>query len=120
MAQRATLARWAIRACDHDCMDRPRVSVVDGGVERVPLRRGGACWICKKTAVAGERLPGKRHKTRPLCEYHADLVFRPGSLTEPHAEDDGSAADGTRVRLPALPRVTSATRRASRNSRCFM
>lgn len=45
-----------------------------GGVERVPSP-GGACWICGLTAVCGERLPGRRHKVRALCQAHADAVF---------------------------------------------
>jgi hypothetical protein len=44
------------------------------GVERVPSP-GGACWICGLAAVCGEKLPGKRRKTRPLCQAHADAVF---------------------------------------------
>lgn len=45
-----------------------------GGVERVPSP-GGACWICGLTAVCGEKLPGRRHKVRALCQTHADAVF---------------------------------------------
>jgi hypothetical protein len=48
--------------------------VTGGGVERVPSP-GGACWICGLTAVCGEKLPGKRHKVRALCQSHADAVF---------------------------------------------
>jgi len=47
---------------------------VTSGVERVPSP-GGACWICGMTAVCGEKLPGRRHKTRALCQSHADAVF---------------------------------------------
>ena len=45
-----------------------------GGVERVPSP-GGACWMCGLTAVCGERLPGRRHTVRALCQSHADAVF---------------------------------------------
>lgn len=45
-----------------------------GGVERVPSP-GGACWICGLPAVCGEKLPGRRHKVRALCQSHADAVF---------------------------------------------
>ena len=48
--------------------------VTGGGVERVPLREG-ACWICGLAAVCGEKLPGRRHKVRGLCQTHADAVF---------------------------------------------
>ena len=45
-----------------------------GGVERVPSP-GGACWICGLPAVCGEKLPGRRHTVRALCQSHADAVF---------------------------------------------
>jgi len=45
-----------------------------GGVERVPSP-GGACWLCGLPAVCGEKLPGRRHKARALCQAHADAVF---------------------------------------------
>ena len=45
-----------------------------GGVERVPAP-GGACWICGLPAVCGEKLPGRRHTVRALCQSHADAVF---------------------------------------------
>jgi hypothetical protein len=48
--------------------------VAGGGVERVPSP-GEACWICGLPAVCGERLPGRRHKVRALCQSHADAVF---------------------------------------------
>ena len=48
-----------------------------GGVERVPSP-GGACWLCGLAAVAGEKLPGKRHRVRGLCQAHADAVFGTG------------------------------------------
>lgn len=44
------------------------------GAERVPSP-GGACWICGLPAVCGEKLPGRRHKVRALCQAHADAVF---------------------------------------------
>ena len=47
---------------------------VTGGVERVPSP-GGACWICGLPAVCGEKLPGRRHTVRALCQSHADAVF---------------------------------------------
>lgn len=45
-----------------------------GGVERVPSP-GGACWMCGLPAVCGEKLPGRRHTVRALCQSHADAVF---------------------------------------------
>jgi hypothetical protein len=48
--------------------------VTVGGVERVPSP-GGPCWICGLPAACGEKLPGKRHKVRGLCQSHADAVF---------------------------------------------
>ena len=45
-----------------------------GGVERVPSP-GGACWICGLPAVPGEKLPGRRHRVRALCQSHANAVF---------------------------------------------
>jgi hypothetical protein len=48
--------------------------VSGAGVERVPSP-GGSCWICGLAAVCGEKLPGRRHKVRPLCQSHADAVF---------------------------------------------
>jgi len=47
--------------------------VAGGGVERVPSP-GGACWLCGLPAVCGEKLPGRRHKVRALCQSHADAV----------------------------------------------
>lgn len=44
------------------------------GVDRVPSP-GGACWMCGLPAVCGEKLPGRRHKVRALCQAHADAVF---------------------------------------------
>jgi hypothetical protein len=32
-----------------------------------------ACAACPR--CAGEKLPGRRHKVRPLCQAHADAVF---------------------------------------------
>lgn len=46
-----------------------------GGVERVPLDKAAACSMCGLPAVCGEKLPGRRHKVRPLCQRHADAVF---------------------------------------------
>jgi hypothetical protein len=45
------------------------------GVERVPLGKAAACWMCGLPAVCGERLPGRSHKVRWLCQRHADAVF---------------------------------------------
>lgn len=44
------------------------------GVVRVPAS-GGRCWICGRAAIAGEKLPGRRHKVRLLCKSHDPLVF---------------------------------------------
>jgi hypothetical protein len=44
------------------------------GVERV-ASPGGACWMCGMAAVCEEKLPGRRHKVRPLCQRHADAIF---------------------------------------------
>jgi hypothetical protein len=46
-----------------------------GGVERVPLDKAAACWMCGLPAVCGEKLPGRRRKVRALCQRHADAVF---------------------------------------------
>lgn len=43
--------------------------------ERVPAPAKSACWICGISAVCGEKLPGRRHRVRPLCQDHADAVF---------------------------------------------
>jgi hypothetical protein len=48
--------------------------VPGAGVERVPAP-GGACWLCGLPAVCGEKLPGRRHRVRALCQSHADAVF---------------------------------------------
>jgi hypothetical protein len=48
--------------------------VTGSGVERVPSP-GGACWMCGLPAVCGEKLPGRRHKVRALCQTHADAIF---------------------------------------------
>jgi hypothetical protein len=31
--------------------------------------------MCDRPAVCGEKLPGRRHKTRGLCQTHADAIF---------------------------------------------
>jgi hypothetical protein len=51
------------------------------GVQRIPVS-GGFCWLCGFAAVAGEKLPGRRHKIRLLCRRHDELVFgsRPSAL----------------------------------------
>jgi hypothetical protein len=49
--------------------------VTGGGAERVPLAKAAACWMCGLPAVCGERLPGRSHKVRGLCQRHADAVF---------------------------------------------
>jgi hypothetical protein len=49
-------------------------AVTGSGVERVPSP-GGTCWICGLPAVCGEKLPGRRHKARALCQTHADAIF---------------------------------------------
>ena len=59
--------------------------MTSGGVERVPAPQGAACWICGLTAVRGERLPGRRHKVRALCQAHADAVF---GAQDPAADPD--------------------------------
>jgi hypothetical protein len=48
--------------------------VAGGGGERVPSP-GGACWMCGMLAVCGEKLPGRRHTVRALCQSHADAVL---------------------------------------------
>ncbi|UJW32431.1 hypothetical protein L3Q67_01175 [Saccharothrix sp. AJ9571] len=45
------------------------------GVVRVASVEGGPCWLCGLPAVAGEKLPGRRHKVRLLCRRHDQLVF---------------------------------------------
>ncbi|MGX7826078.1 hypothetical protein ACTG9Q_13395 [Actinokineospora sp. 24-640] len=42
---------------------------------RVAAGCGGRCWICGLTAVAGEKLPGRRGKTRLLCAHYDRLVL---------------------------------------------
>ncbi|MGH3565750.1 MAG: hypothetical protein ACRDRH_06895 [Pseudonocardia sp.] len=44
------------------------------GVQRIPAY-GGLCWLCRQPARWGEKLPGRRHRVRLLCQHHADLVF---------------------------------------------
>jgi hypothetical protein len=56
-----------------------------GGVERVPSP-GGAYWLCGLPAVCGEKLPGRRHKVRALCQAHADAVF--GAADPPWRRQD--------------------------------
>jgi len=46
-----------------------------GGIRLVARAAGGACWMCGLPAVCGEKLPGRRHKARLLCQAHADAVF---------------------------------------------
>lgn len=60
------------------------------GVVRV-VSPGGRCWLCNRPSVAGEKLPGRRSKTRPLCKRHDELIFgtppQPDpAQTEPHDE----------------------------------
>jgi hypothetical protein len=47
---------------------------MEAGVVRVTAS-GGRCWLCGLPAVAGEKLPGRRHKVRLLCRRHDQLVF---------------------------------------------
>jgi hypothetical protein len=44
------------------------------GVELLPVP-GGACWMCGMLASFGEKLPGRKHKTRLLCRTHAESTF---------------------------------------------
>jgi hypothetical protein len=71
------------------------------GVERAPSP-GGACWMCGLPAVCGEKLPGRRHKVRGLCQSHADAVF--GSQDPPEA----STASSATVETPLTPLRLSA------------
>lgn len=84
-----------------------------GGVERVPAPPGSACWICGLTAVAGEKLPGRRRKVRALCQTHANAVFgaedplwrRMDAKTQKDIVDDWLRgitilSDGSRQRRP--------------------
>jgi hypothetical protein len=74
------------------------------GVQRVPMS-SGRCWLCRRPAVAGERLPGHRHKVRPLCRTHDRVVFGPTST-------EAAPADSTPTpppREPAAPRSERVT-----------
>jgi hypothetical protein len=44
------------------------------GVQRIAAT-GGFCWLCGFPAVAGEKLPGRRHRVRLLCRRHDHLIF---------------------------------------------
>jgi len=45
------------------------------GAERVAAPQRGRCWMCGLSAIAGDRLPGRRHKVRLPCRRHDELVF---------------------------------------------
>ena len=49
---------------------------------------GGVCWICGLAAICGEKLPGRRHKARLLCQAHADAVF--GTESPPQQSPDAN------------------------------
>jgi hypothetical protein len=61
------------------------------GVERLPVP-GGACWMCGKTAAFGEKLPGRKHKTRLLCPAHAEATF--GAQDPPRRDGQAAALPG--------------------------
>ncbi|WP_157442272.1 MULTISPECIES: hypothetical protein [Actinoalloteichus] len=54
--------------------DQRKGRLMAAGIVRVAAF-GGRCWMCGATAVAGEKLAGRRHKVRLLCKRHDQLVF---------------------------------------------